>query len=116
MSTCQVEDCSQTVSRAGFELCLHHWKAERAGKVIRCEKCRQRHENQGSLCRACAEADGGANHTASQGEDDSPAGFLSSTKIGRHFGLSSMKVNLILAELGWIERYVKGWVPTDRGN
>lgn len=100
----------QTVPRAGFELCLHHWKAERAGKVTRCEKCRKRHENPSPLCRECADA------PQIQGEDDSPAGFLSSTKIGKHFGLSSMKVNLILAELGWIERYVKGWVPTDRGN
>src|SRR5690349_7420535 len=47
---------------------------------------------------------------------DVPQGMLSSTKIGNHFGISNIRVNLILAELGWIEKYVKGWVPTDRGN
>lgn len=53
---------------------------------------------------------------APPGDDDAPGGMLSSTRVGRHFGLSSVRVNLILAELGWIEKYVKGWVPTDRGN
>ncbi|QOV91833.1 hypothetical protein [Humisphaera borealis] len=42
--------------------------------------------------------------------------MLSSTRLGRHFNLSSVKMNLILAELGWVEKYVKGWVPTDAGN
>jgi len=40
----------------------------------------------------------------------------SSTKLGKHFGLSSSRINLILAECGWIEKYVKGWVPTEAGN
>lgn len=42
--------------------------------------------------------------------------MLSSTRLGKHFGLSSQRMNLVLAELGWIEKYVKGWTPTQRGN
>jgi hypothetical protein len=42
--------------------------------------------------------------------------MFSSTKLGKHFGLSSQRMNLVLAELGWIEKYVKGWTPTERGN
>lgn len=53
---------------------------------------------------------------ADTSEPELPGGMLSSTKIGKHFGLSNVRINLILAELGWIEKYVKGWVPTDRGN
>jgi hypothetical protein len=48
------------------------------------------------------------------GEESSDA-MLSSRRIGSHFGLSSIKTNLLLAELGWIEKYVKGWIPSDRG-
>lgn len=42
--------------------------------------------------------------------------LLSSTKLGEALGLSPQKVNLILAELGWIEKFVKGWVPTSHGS
>ncbi len=37
-------------------------------------------------------------------------------KLANTSGCRVSKTNLILAELGWIERYVKGWVPTERGN
>ncbi|EDM26517.1 hypothetical protein LNTAR_01877 [Lentisphaera araneosa HTCC2155] len=40
---------------------------------------------------------------------------LSSTKIGSHFSYSASKINKILAELGWIEKGVKGWKITDAG-
>jgi hypothetical protein len=112
MEICQVDGCKQSVSKSGYSFCLDHWKAERIGKVIRCATCQRWHQNPGPLCRACAQP-------SPAGEEDAtePAsGWLSSTRIGKHFGLSSVKINLILAELGWIEKYVKGWVPTDRGN
>jgi hypothetical protein len=112
MDRCQVEDCTHAVSKPGHQFCLDHWKAERKGQVKRCDSCRQWHENDGALCRACA-------RQASEPESadaDAAGGLLSSTRIGKHFGLSNVKMNLILAELGWIEKYVKGWVPTDRGN
>jgi hypothetical protein len=112
MDGCQVEGCDQIVSKAGHAFCLDHWKAERSGAVKRCTSCRQWHQNSGPICRACAQPSA----ESAAGEEDAPAGLLSSTRIGKHFGLSNVKTNLILAELGWIEKYVKGWVPTDRGN
>jgi hypothetical protein len=36
-------------------------------------------------------------------------GFLSSSAIGEHFGISGQRMNLVLAELGWIEKDVAGW-------
>jgi hypothetical protein len=108
MNNCQVEGCTRKVSKPEHSLCLEHWKAERSGQIKRCDKC-QRWHDPASPCRA--------KDTASDPDDapDEP-GYLSSTKIGKHFGLSSRKINLILAELGWIEKYGNGWSPTDRGN
>lgn len=117
MPGCQVEGCQQPVSKAGFSFCKNHWKAEREGKVIRCAQCQRWHDNAGPLCRGCERP----SPAASPGDEELPegnssTGLLSSTRIGKHFGLSNIRTNLILAELGWIEKYVKGWVPTDRGN
>jgi len=41
--------------------------------------------------------------------------MLSSTKLGKGIGISNRRVNLILAELGWIEKFTKGWKPTPQG-
>jgi len=112
MDQCHVEGCVRAVSKAGYAFCLEHWRAERGGGVIRCAKCGRWFEKGGESnlnCRACAEA--GDEELAESGSN-----LLTSTRIGKHFGLSNIKTNLILAELGWIEKYVKGWVPTDRGN
>lgn len=35
--------------------------------------------------------------------------LLSSTKVGEYFGCSATKINKIMAELGWIEKGIKGW-------
>ncbi len=114
LDRCQVESCSASVSKSGHSFCLNHWKAEKAGKVIRCKKCDRWHDNAPPFCRGCECAP--TNPAAADAEDDSSAGLYSSTRLGKYFGLSNIKINLILAELGWIEKYVKGWVPTDRGN
>jgi hypothetical protein len=114
METCQVDGCRKTVSKAGYAFCLDHWKAERNGKVKRCTTCQGWHENAGPLCRGCSSKPAAVSDDDSS--NDSFGGYLSSTRIGKHFDLSNVRINLILAELGWIEKYVKGWVPTDRGN
>lgn len=41
--------------------------------------------------------------------------FLSATAIGKEYEFSARKVNMMLSELGWIERYIKGWKATNSG-
>jgi len=41
--------------------------------------------------------------------------FYSSTKIAAKYNLSARKINMILSEIGFIEKYLKGWTITDLG-
>jgi hypothetical protein len=41
--------------------------------------------------------------------------YLNATAIGKHFNISSQRLNLILAELGWIEKDLAGWTLTKLG-
>jgi len=41
--------------------------------------------------------------------------LIPATAIGKHFDLSSKKMNYILSELGWIKRGLKGWLITEQG-
>jgi len=50
------------------------------------------------------------NKLMTQGKD-----FFSSTKIASKYNLSARKINLILSEIGFIERYLKGWTITTLG-
>jgi hypothetical protein len=40
---------------------------------------------------------------------------LNATAIGKHFNVSSQRLNLILSELGWIEKDIAGWKLTKLG-
>ncbi|RKF18428.1 glycerol kinase [Alginatibacterium sediminis] len=40
---------------------------------------------------------------------------LSATAIGKHFVISPIKVNHLLAELGWLEKSIKGWKVSAQG-
>ncbi len=42
-------------------------------------------------------------------------GKLNATALGNKFGLSSQRINLVLAELGWITKVTTGWVLTPQG-
>jgi hypothetical protein len=42
--------------------------------------------------------------------------LLNATTIGKHFNISSQRLNLILSELGWIEKDIAGWEVTKLGN
>lgn len=46
---------------------------------------------------------------------DAGAKLISSTVIGKHFGLSANKVNFVLSELGWLKKGIKGWLVTEQG-
>jgi hypothetical protein len=50
------------------------------------------------------------NKLISQGKE-----FYSSTKIANKYNLSARKINLILSEIGFIEKYLKGWTITILG-
>lgn len=41
--------------------------------------------------------------------------FLNATAIGKHFNISSQRLNLILSEFGWIEKDLAGWTITKLG-
>lgn len=41
--------------------------------------------------------------------------LITSTKIGQHFNLSARKINVILSEIGWTKKGIKGWVLTSQG-
>lgn len=41
--------------------------------------------------------------------------LINATAIGKHFDISSQRINLILSELGWIEKDIAGWQITKLG-
>lgn len=41
--------------------------------------------------------------------------LINATAIGKHFSVSSQRLNLILSELGWIEKDIAGWYTTKIG-
>lgn len=48
--------------------------------------------------------------------ENKPSGkVLTSTELGKNFGLSANKVNHLLSELGWVKKYLKGWQVTEQG-
>lgn len=54
--------------------------------------------------------------TSNTGEDKtSKSSLINATKIAKQFEVSSQKINLILAELGWIKKDLAGWSVTKQG-
>lgn len=91
METCSFTGCTEQVSKPGFKLCLKHWKETHP-------KIKGKGEEKIEIAK------------------QPPAGpFLSATAIGEKNDLTARKTNLILAELGWISRDKKGWIPTKQG-
>lgn len=89
---CSVAGCDKSVSKQGYTLCYEHWLASKSAKPA---------------VKAAPRA---------VGDQESKGGaLLSSTNLGEKFGTSSQKINQILAELGWIQRERKGWIPTEQG-
>jgi hypothetical protein len=41
--------------------------------------------------------------------------LMTASRIGEKFNVEPQKINLILSELGWIEKDVRGWVVTNLG-
>lgn len=87
---CSVVGCESQVSKAGFKLCLEHWRIE--NKKPKTEQEKPVKENLVKTIKS-----------------------LSSTQLAEYFGLDAKKINQVLLELGWIERSLKGWIPTAQG-
>lgn len=47
--------------------------------------------------------------------DTNKQNLVNATTIGKAFDLTSRRINLILAEIGWIEKAIKGWSVTSLG-
>jgi hypothetical protein len=85
---CVTPECGKTVSKPGHTLCYEHWKAARVPLV---------------LPKAPKAAPAPA-----RGEPVSPP-LLAASALAERVGLSAQGVNLIFAELGWIEKARGGW-------
>ena len=55
------------------------------------------------------------NITIDGGQQKDKPKLLNATAIGKHFDISSQRLNLILSELGWIEKDLAGWQLTKLG-
>jgi len=93
LPNCSVAGCDSPVSKSGYTLCYTHWLAENKSKKSAIE------------VKAKAKED----------TELKTNGFLTSTQLGERLNLNSRKLNQVFSELGWMERAIKGWVPTAQG-
>src|SRR5437868_195343 len=68
-----------------------------------CPKCGKAKKPWFPFCWDCSE------------KENSNQPLLNSTAIGKEFTISNQRVNLILSELGWLEKDVAGWKVTKQG-
>ena len=112
MQNCEVDKCTTPVSKPEHTLCLEHWKAEKEGGLFTCTDCGKLMDKDLPLCSECYHTKGKGAKSQVSFKDKT----LSSTALGMKFALTPMKVNQILAELGWITKFTKGWIPTPAGS
>jgi hypothetical protein len=55
------------------------------------------------------------NISIENGQENKKAKLINATALGKHFNISSQRLNLLLNELGWIEKTVAGWGLTKLG-
>lgn len=55
------------------------------------------------------------NISVDNGQQKDKAKLINATVLGKHFDISSQRLNLLLNELGWIEKTVAGWGLTKLG-
>ena len=55
------------------------------------------------------------NISLDNGQPKDKAKLINATALGKHFNISSQRLNLLLNELGWIEKTVAGWGLTKLG-
>ena len=87
---CSAVACDSPVSKDGYALCYKHWLEQNKSKVVKKVE-------------------------ATAVDKSKQSNLLTSTTLGEMLGIGSRKVNQVLSELGWIERAMKGWIPTAQG-
>lgn len=55
------------------------------------------------------------NISIDKGQQKDKTKLINATAIGKHFDVSSQRLNLIFSELGWIEKDIAGWEITKLG-
>lgn len=107
---CEVAECDVSVNKPGHTLCYDHWIENRDGLLSRCASCNRLKDGNKPLCYPCYKKKSSG---AAPSDDDD---LLSATDLGAAFGVSAQRLNLVLAELGWVNREpTKGWTPTAQG-
>ncbi|MBD2260801.1 hypothetical protein [Pseudanabaena sp. FACHB-2040] len=102
MSLCTTPGCDQSVAKSGYTLCYTCWKAKRPVEKATIDK-------------PIIEKPVLQKTVKGETSLETSGNLLSTTRLGEHFGLSRLKVNPILAELGLLDKAEKGWVATPRG-
>jgi len=87
---CSEIGCDSLVSKAGYTLCYSHWLAQSKSKPTK--------PDQDTVAIEVGKSS-----------------LLTTTALGERLGIGSRKLNQVLAELGWVERAKKGWIPTAQG-
>jgi hypothetical protein len=55
------------------------------------------------------------NISIDDGKQNEKSKYYNATNLGKHFNISSQRLNLLLNELGWIEKTIAGWGNTKLG-
>lgn len=103
---CKVDGCDE---ESKYSLCLAHWKENKEGALTKCGECDALLDSGKPLCLTCYRTSKGSSSGGGKGAR------LSATQIGELIGLKAYGVNRVLAELGWIEKDLEGWIATDLG-
>jgi hypothetical protein len=84
--------------------------------MAECIECKEYTKYNGGLCLKCYKK---KNSTSSDKKvltySKDTKKYLNPTAIGEHFNVSSQRMNLVLSELGWIEKDLAGWTITTLG-
>ncbi len=84
--------------------------------MAECIECKEYTKYNGGLCLKCFKKKNSKTpdkQVLTYSKDTKK--FLNPTAIGEHFNVSSQRMNLVLSELGWIEKDLAGWTITTLG-
>ena len=99
---CQAPGCEKTVNQKGHKLCYSHYKQRRSNTPV---------EKDGRFSTRKAPHSSPV-QTSSRRSDTE---MLTASKLGKALDIPSARVNLLLAELGWVEKSTEGWKVTGQG-